>query len=104
MKKMPKPRTIAANPDAWSAESKQSVAFEHRLTKEYADIGYRCWRCGRPSIFTAEEQRCAYEVKKAYIAQTRILCAACWRESNDIAAQLEACEKRWKQSKKRTEA
>ena len=98
-KKTTEPNRVRADPNQWSEKSKRSVSFELGFIKEYTDIDYKCWRCGRRSVFTAEEQKYTYEVKKAYIHQKRILCSNCWKESNEITNQLDACEKRWKESK-----
>lgn len=90
---------IPANPENWSEKSKQSVAYDFGFRKEYGDIHYQCRRCKKPSIFTAEQQKYTYEVKKAYIDQRRILCTECWKESNEIAGRIRSCEELWADSK-----
>jgi hypothetical protein len=90
-------RTVKADPTQWSKESRQS--YGAYLTKEYVDIEYFCWRCGRPDVFTAEDQKNSFEVRKNYFWQRRILCRACWRESNSIRKDLKALQEQWARSK-----
>ena len=51
-------------------------------------------------MFTAEDQKFTYEVKKASIDQQRLLCRVCWSESNQIRAALVNHEAMWAESKK----
>ena len=99
---MPKKKIIhvvLANPDEWSDKSKQSVSYQCNFVKEYKDIHYHCRRCKKASIFTAEDQKYAYEVKKFYIDQKRILCRECWEQSNEITNRIQICEGKWAKSK-----
>ena len=48
-------RAVKADPTQWSKESRQS--YGAYLTKEYADIEYFCWRCGKRDVFAAEDQK-----------------------------------------------
>lgn len=91
------PTTVLADVSEWSEKSKQSVAFLFR--REYTDIPYNCWHCRAACIFTAEDQKFTFEVKKASVNQRRILCNACWVESNRIRALLRECEEKWRESK-----
>jgi hypothetical protein len=50
-------------------------------------------------VFTAEDQRYTYEVKKASINQQRILCESCWNRLNAISKELAECETQWAKSK-----
>lgn len=84
---------IKADPSQWSKESQQSYAV--CSTKEYRDIKYFCWRCGKADVFTAEDQKHSYEVKKNYFWQRRVLCQECWKESNVIRKELSTCQKKW---------
>ncbi|MBS0308803.1 MAG: zinc-ribbon domain containing protein, partial [Proteobacteria bacterium] len=61
------PDTVPADPSKWSESSQQSVSAA--WTTEYTSLRYKCWRCGESSVFSAEEQRYTYEVKKANINQ-----------------------------------
>lgn len=62
--------------DQWSEASKRSYAY-HYQRRHYEDIHYVCRRCGRRSVFTAADQKIAFEVKKHYIWQRRTLCGDC---------------------------
>ena len=91
--------TVAADPEKWSVKSKQSVTYELGYTRAYQDIEYSCWRCQAPSVFTAEQQQQAFEVRKAYIDQRRILCEACWQVRRGLEASAREYRSRWKQRK-----
>jgi hypothetical protein len=97
MKKKVPTSVVPANPANWSPQSQRSVSAE--WTKEYTSFRYNCWRCRASALFSAEDQRYTYEVKKAPIDQNRILCEDCWRRSNQIAAELAKAEKAWAESK-----
>lgn len=96
-----RPSLVTANPEQWSEQSKRSVAYDFR--NEYEDIAYNCVRCEAACVFTAEEQKHTFEVKKASIHQRRYLCASCWAESHRLKAALLECESSWMESKKRLE-
>lgn len=97
MTKRPAPKSVPADPTQWSAQSQRSVSAA--WTREYVPIHYTCRRCRTPAVFSAEDQRYTYEVKKASIDQQRLLCRPCWDRSNAIAAELAACQSRWTESK-----
>lgn len=90
-------RTVKADPTRYSKQSLQSYGAP--LIKKYTDIGYSCWRCKKPDVFTAQDQKHSFEVKQNYIWQRRKLCRECWMEANGIRQRLEACQKRWAVSK-----
>jgi len=90
-------KNISADPSWWSEKSQRSYAAQY--TKTYKDQEYNCWRCQKKSVFTAEDQKYTYEVRKAYYWQQRILCQACWKEKNLITHQNQECEKLWAESK-----
>jgi hypothetical protein len=85
---------LPADPANWSEASRRSVGaiFPPR---PYTDIEYVCWRCKRPDVFTAEQQKHAYEVRKAYIWQQRILCRECYRERQALEQEARVCRRRW---------
>jgi hypothetical protein len=97
MIKSARPTSVPADPEQWSEKSKQSVAFGFR--REYKDTLYNCWHCQAASVFTAQDQKYIFETQKASIDQRRILCLACWIESNRIRALLRDCEEQWSLSK-----
>src|SRR5262245_61954291 len=88
-------RKTAVDREKWSAASKRSVSYEiHR--KRYVDQHYYCWRCSRPAVFTAEDQKYTFEVRKAHIWQGRKLCTSCWRVRLRLEKGIANCEARWK--------
>lgn len=54
-----------------------------------------CRCCGADCVFTAQDQKYTFEIKKAPIDQRRSLCAECWSESHRVRAALTAREDRW---------
>lgn len=68
---------VLADQSAWSDASKRSRSYEPDATIHYFDEFYWCERCDAPSVFTAIQQKHAYEVEKRYLFQTRKLCDGC---------------------------
>ena len=97
MTKQSRPTSILADPTQWSDKSKQSYSYYY--TREYKDIPYKCWHCQAECVFTAQDQKYTFEVKKASVDQRRALCATCWSESHRINNALRECEDRWAASK-----
>jgi Probable zinc-ribbon domain len=89
---------VLANPSQWSEKDQGSVAFH--FTKEYTDIEYKCWRCKKSAVFSANDQKYTFEVKKAPIDQRRSLCQECWENSLIIKHDIRLCEEKWAESKK----
>ncbi len=75
------------NRKAWSEESKRSYAY---LSNEayYEDEKYKCNKCGKIAVFSAQEQKRAYEEKKRYIWQKRTLCPSCYSKYKDIKSKM----------------
>ena len=97
----PKQRStrVPANREQWSESSKRSLAYDFQ-SAEYSDLHYLCWRCGTPSVFLAEEQKKAYEIRKAYIWQRRFLCDQCWRERRALEKITRTSSAQWKTEKR----
>ncbi|WP_431256861.1 hypothetical protein ACQ86G_19460 [Roseateles chitinivorans] len=68
---------MLADQSAWSESSKRSRSYEPDATIRYFDEFYWCERCDAPCVFTAAQQKHAYEVEKRYLFQTRKLCDGC---------------------------
>lgn len=85
-------KLIPLNKEAYSESSKRSVGFEF-LGNFYEDIRFQCKKCSKSTIFTAEEQKETYEVKKKYMWQQRILCNRCHDEMVSIRSELRDIEK-----------
>lgn len=103
MKKIAVPSTVPTNPEKWSSSSKQSYIYESAPT-EYRDRHYKCWRCKKESVYTAEAQQEAYEIRKAYIWQTRKLCINCYRARVDLEKSLDECRQLWQSEKNKIHA
>jgi hypothetical protein len=88
-----RPTSIPAAPEQWSEKSKQSVSYHYK--REYTDIEYSCWRCKTSCLFTAQDQKYTFEVKKASIDQRRFLCESCWSESHSIRTMIANCDAQW---------
>src|ERR1022692_2585845 len=90
----PKQKDVPVDPNHWSEKSKQSSMF---LTPpaSYEDIEYECWHCGKAAIYSAAEQKLAFEVRKAYIWQRRTLCRKCWLERERIEKGIRDSKSRW---------
>jgi hypothetical protein len=91
------PSVAPADPSLWSAKSQQSYAFWSRTF--YEDIAYRCHYCGVDAVFTAREQKIAYETKKTHIDVRRVLCAACFRDRAEVARHIARCQAQWAMAK-----
>ena len=66
----------------------------------YQDIHYKCARCRRDAVFSAVEQKVAFEGRKVYIWQRRSLCSECWSESRRIERRIRECQTRWRIDKR----
>jgi hypothetical protein len=69
--------------DDWSEASRRSRSYAPGATVSYFDEYYWCSNCGAPSVFTAVDQKHAFEVEKRYFLQRRTLCDPCWRQRRD---------------------
>jgi Probable zinc-ribbon domain len=102
MKQSDRPKSVPADPEQWSDKSKQTVSYG--FIREYTDKPYKCWRCQVDCIFTAQDQKYTFEVKKASVDQRRSLCESCWSESHRIRNMLLECEERWAEGKAKLKA
>lgn len=85
---------IASNPDDWSEASKRSVAYSFD-PQPYLDKAYLCLRCSAPDVFTAEDQKHTFEVRKANISQQRSLCVTCHREWFHLDREVREYRRQW---------
>lgn len=84
-------KKVPLNRDEYSDSSKRSVGYEY-LDEYYKDIKYRCIKCEKKTIFSAQEQKEAYEVRKEYMWSKRIICPSCWKEMRVLKKKLEENE------------
>jgi hypothetical protein len=66
----------------------------------YEDITYVCRKCSKTAVFTGEEQKQSYEVKKNYIWQRHTLCGQCNAELYRLKVRNLALQERWTKEKK----
>jgi hypothetical protein len=102
MKQLDRPKSLPADPGQWSAQSKQSIGYY--FIREYKDKPYKCSHCQVECVFTAQDQKYTYEVKKSSINQQRSLCSACWSETHRIRKILIECEERWARDKSKLQS
>ncbi len=95
----PKQQVKPVNPNNWSESSKRSLIFS-LPPAHYEDISYHCVRCGRNAVFTAADQKLAFEGRKAYIWQRRKRCSGCWGERQRIMRGIHECQARWRAHKR----
>ena len=86
--------------EKWSESSKRSYVYYSAGT-EYGDIVYTCEKCSAQAVFTGEQQKESYEVKKNYIWQQRRLCGSCNAELYRLKVKNLACQASWAQDKAR---
>jgi len=86
--------------EQWSQSSKQSYEYELCSEGSYGDLHYNCAKCGAAAVFTAEEQKHSFEVKKNDIRQQRIHCPACNAELFRLRTRERACQARWSADRK----
>lgn len=80
--------------EKWSESSKRSYAY-HYGRAAYEDISYVCRKCSSAAVFTAEQQKESFEVKKNYIWQRRTLCNSCNAELHRLKLKNQALQERW---------
>jgi hypothetical protein len=88
------PAGVPCDPEQWSEESKRSVAYEF-APRPYRDKAYTCGRCRAPDVFTAAEQKYTFEVRKANVSQSRVLCRRCHRERVALDREASEYRQRW---------
>ena len=87
---------IRIDKEAWSDESKRSYSYDSHI-EFYEDERYQCVKCGCSAVFSAQEQKEAFEVKKRYIWQRRTLCKSCYGELLELKKELSMYEEMWSQ-------
>lgn len=90
---------ILMDREKWSESSKRSCAYDVLLTTYYENISYRCRKCSRPSVFTAEEQKIAYELRKEYIWKKKTLCSNCYLDLELLRKKEKQFQEEWTKNK-----
>ena len=91
-------KIVRVEKDKWSRSSKQSLAYDF-AKRTYKDRHFKCRRCSAAAVFTAEQQKHTFEVRKAYIWQGRSLCADCFAQEQHIERQLLVYASKWRNNK-----
>lgn len=84
--------------EQWSRSSKQSYVYQ-QAAAHYGDIRYTCAKCQEDAVFTAEEQKTAFEQKKQYVWRRRVLCPRCNGELFKLRKHDRQCQARWAQKR-----
>jgi len=87
-------KKVRLNKEGYSCSSKRSVGFDY-LGEYYEDKRYQCKKCYKSTVYTAEEQKEAFEVKKRYMWQQRFLCGCCYNEMCSIRRELQEMEQHY---------
>lgn len=90
-KKNPKPSRVPVERSQWSESSQRTYA----LLEFYEDRTWSCRGCGQSFVFTAQEQKRAYEDEGVYIYWHPTLCAACAEQAQATADAIQRHEARW---------
>ena len=88
---------LPADKEKWSESSKNSYSYISSINSYYEDIAYKCYTCKVAAVFTAEEQKHAYEVEKRYIWQRRFLCHTCYSDFKKLKTRIAEFEAKWLQ-------
>ena len=91
-------KKVRINREAFSDSSKNSVGHEF-LGDYYENIQYKCIKCKKPAVFSAQEQKETFEMRKEYMWAKRVLCPLCWREMRGIKKDLGIKEQFYLQNK-----
>lgn len=94
---------VKVEKENWSQSSKQSYAYLDD-NEFYENIPYRCYKCDISSIYSAEEQKETFEIKKAYIWQTRYLCNTCYEDLKALKRKINEYEASWEKEKDKESA
>jgi hypothetical protein len=84
----------------WSSSSQRSTAAHYdERTLYYEGIAYHCKKCGKPCVFTAEQQKVAHEELKKFVWWRPSLCSSCEQESEGLQAKIKECQIAWNTKK-----
>lgn len=87
---------VPADKSKWSEASKNSFSYDSCI-EYYEDIPYHCYKCDAKAVFTAEEQKEAFEILKCYVWQRRVLCSECYTTLKSLEMKVTSFETQWKE-------
>ena len=90
--------SVPVNAENWSESSKRSQIYDCH-GGAYKDKYYRCQRCQRLAVFSAEAQRQSFEVRKDYVWQGRTLCEECFLVRVQMEREVKELQRRWKEER-----
>jgi hypothetical protein len=87
-------KRVPVDKELWSEKARGSL--DHVFAEAfYEDKPFNCRACGMSSVFTAEQQKYTYEVKKEYTWVQHVLCPVCFERRNKLAAESTASLAVW---------
>ena len=94
------PSDVSINRALWSRSSQRSAGGHYDASAtHYEGIRYRCRACEVNCIFSAQEQRVAYEVNKKYVWWLPALCATCSERLIALRATDKLHQAQWNQQR-----
>ena len=90
---------VIMDKNKWSESSKRSFAYAGSRNTHYEDFGYWCVKCQQHAIFSAADQKIAFEEKKQYIWKRRSLCSHCFLTLEALRKRESDMQKRWESNK-----
>jgi hypothetical protein len=91
-------KSAPVDTNQWSEESKRRLHYLP-APNVYEDKVFACRRCGCKAIFTAEQQKREYEVKKANTLRQHVLCHTCFVAWHELGAESDLFSNRWQNDK-----
>jgi hypothetical protein len=93
---------VPIDQSSWSRSSQRSTAghYDERAS-HYEGIAYRCRACSKPCVFSPEQQKYAYEVRKKFIWWIPSLCAGCSEDLAGLTARDRELQTLWNESRDR---
>jgi len=97
MKSTPR-KKVPLKKELWSEKSRGGLDYVF-APEFYEDKPFGCRACGRQGVFTAEQQKYTYEVKKAFTWEQHVLCPTCFQKCCELSAESSALVAAWLQNK-----
>jgi hypothetical protein len=89
---------VPVDADQWSVKSQQRLGYLS-APAYYEDKVFSCRACQCEAVFTAEQQKREYEVKKAYVLRQHVLCPSCFSVKHELQSEHEALELQYESDK-----
>ncbi len=87
--------SIEIDRSKWSPSSQRSGGHYDECAIYYENLAYRCRKCEMSCVFTAEQQKEAYEERKEYVWRIPSLCPSCETQRNLLRAEVKECQEAW---------